>query len=85
MGGPELTVREREVLRLMAAGNSNQEVAAALSISEATVKTHVNSILSKLGVSDRTQAVTTALRRGIAAWANQILCFRSHQSVTFGS
>jgi two-component system NarL family response regulator len=65
MSGPELSAREREVLRLMAAGNSNQEIGAALFITEATVKTHVNNILSKLGVSDRTQAVTTALRRGI--------------------
>lgn len=65
MGGPELTAREREVLGGMAAGKSNQGIARALFISEATVKTHVNSILNKLGVSDRTQAVTTALRRGI--------------------
>jgi DNA-binding NarL/FixJ family response regulator len=65
MSGPELTAREREVLRLMVAGNNNQEIGAALFITQATVKTHINSILSKLGVSDRAQAVTTALRRGI--------------------
>ncbi len=65
MSGPELSAREREVLRLMALGNSNQEIAAALFIAEATVRTHVNNILSKLDVNDRTQAVTTALRRGI--------------------
>ncbi len=61
----ELSTREREVLNVMAAGKSNQEIASALFISEATVKTHVNNILAKLGVSDRTQAVTTALKRGI--------------------
>lgn len=65
MNGPELTVREREVLRSMAQGKSNSEIGAALLITEATVKTHVNSILTKLQVSDRTQAVTTALRRGL--------------------
>ena len=56
---------EQEVLELMAGGKSNHEIAAALFIGEATVKTHVNNILAKLGVSDRTQAVTTALRRGL--------------------
>ncbi len=65
MGGRELSAREVEVLRLMAQGKSNQEIAAALFITEGTVKAHVNNILGKLGVSDRTQAVTTALRRGI--------------------
>ena len=50
---------------LIVGGNSNKEIAAALFISEATVKTHINSLLSKLGVSDRTQAATTALQRGI--------------------
>jgi DNA-binding NarL/FixJ family response regulator len=62
---PELTAREKEVLHLIVAGKSNQEIGAALFITEATVKAHVNSILSKLNVSDRTQAVTVALRRGI--------------------
>jgi DNA-binding NarL/FixJ family response regulator len=65
MGGPELTPRELDVLRLIVAGKSNKEIGLALSISEATVKTHINSLLSKLGVSDRTQAATTALQRGI--------------------
>ena len=46
-------------------GKSNKEIGKELTISEATVKTHINSILSKLGVSDRTQAATTALQRGI--------------------
>jgi two-component system NarL family response regulator len=65
MSGPALTDRETEVLRLIVGGNSNKEIATALFISEATVKTHVNNLLGKLGVSDRTQAATTALQRGI--------------------
>jgi DNA-binding NarL/FixJ family response regulator len=65
MGGPSLTGRELEVLRRIVGGRSNKEIAGELFISEATVKTHINSILSKLGVSDRTQAATTALQRGI--------------------
>ena len=65
MSAPSLTGRETEVLQLIVGGNSNKEIAAALYISEATVKTHINSLLSKLGVSDRTQAATTALQRGI--------------------
>lgn len=65
MNTPSLTERETEVLRLIVGGNSNKEIAAALFISEATVKTHINSLLSKLGVTDRTQAATTALQRGI--------------------
>ncbi|MBV8550219.1 MAG: response regulator transcription factor [Acidobacteriaceae bacterium] len=65
MGGPNLTARESEVLELIVAGKSNKEIGSDLSISEATVKSHINSILSKLGVTDRTQAATTALQRGI--------------------
>ena len=65
MGGPALTTRELEVLNRIVAGRSNKEIAGDLHISEATVKTHINSILSKLGVSDRTQAATSALQRGI--------------------
>jgi DNA-binding NarL/FixJ family response regulator len=63
--GPSLSAREIEVLRLVAAGKTNKEIASALFISEGTVKTHVNSIHEKLGVRDRTEAVMTALRRGI--------------------
>jgi two-component system, NarL family, response regulator len=52
-------------LRLVADGKSNKRIADALGLSEATVRTHVSNILSKLGVDDRTQAATEALRRGI--------------------
>ena len=65
MSGATLTGRELEVLKLIVAGKSNKDIGNALFISEATVKTHVNSLLSKLGVEDRTQAATTALQRGI--------------------
>ena len=65
MGGSDLTGRELEVLELIVRGRSNKEIGAALGISEATVKSHINSILGKLGVTDRTQAATTALQRGI--------------------
>ena len=65
MSGATLTARELEVLKLIVAGKSNKDIGNALFISEATVKTHVNSLLSKLGVEDRTQAATTALQRGI--------------------
>src|SRR3954452_18612936 len=63
--GPQLTDRELEVLRLIVAGRSNKEIAGDLSITEGTVKTHVNHVLDKLGVHDRTQAATTALKRGL--------------------
>jgi len=63
--GPGLTSREREVLHEMISGKSNKEVGETLGIAESTVKAHVNSILGKLGAADRTQAVTTALQRGI--------------------
>ena len=65
MAGPQLTAREIEVLRLIVRGQSNKEIGSELSISEATVKTHINSLLGKLGVSDRTGASTAALQRGI--------------------
>jgi DNA-binding NarL/FixJ family response regulator len=61
----ELSVREREVLQHMFEGRSNKEIAAALTISEHTVNIHVKNILSKLGASGRTEAVTLALRKGI--------------------
>lgn len=61
----ELSAREVEVLKLIVDGMSNKEIATKLVITESTVKHHVNSLLSKLRVNDRTQAATTALRRGI--------------------
>lgn len=60
----ELSAREREVLGLMASGNSNRAIAEQLGVTEGTVKCHVGVILSRLGVKDRTQAVLVALRRG---------------------
>lgn len=60
-----LTEREIEVLREVAAGNANKVVALHLFVSEETVKTHMKSIISKLGANDRTHAVTIALKRGI--------------------
>lgn len=65
MNTSELTDRERQVLQLLAVGKSNQEIGADLSITASTVKFHINHILSKLNVSDRTQAVVKALRRGL--------------------
>lgn len=65
MGGSDLTGRELEVLQQIVRGGSNKEIAAALGISEATVKSHINNILSKLDAADRTQAATKALQRGI--------------------
>ena len=64
VSGQQLTARELSVLERIVAGRANREIAADLFISEATVKTHVNSLLSKLGVVDRTQAATVAIQRG---------------------
>src|SRR6201996_9159065 len=61
----ELSSREIEVLRLIAAGNSNKKIGDQLSIGEATVKSHVTNILSKLSANDRAHAVTIGLKRGI--------------------
>lgn len=60
-----MSARELEVLNLIVRGQSNKQIAFALSIAEHTVKNHVKSILSKLGVDDRTQAATAAIQRGI--------------------
>jgi len=65
MGAQDLTPREFEVLEHIVQGRSNKEIAAELEVSEATVKTHINSLLGKLGVTDRTQAATAAIQRGI--------------------
>ena len=61
----QLTERELEVLKLIAKGNSNKEIAAQLAVAEDTVKKHVTSILEKLAANDRTHAVTIGLKRGI--------------------
>ena len=65
MGAEDLTPREFDVLEQIVYGKSNKEIASELVISEATVKTHINSLLGKLGVTDRTQAATAAIDRGI--------------------
>ena len=64
-GGDILTPRETEILRYLAGGLSNREVASAIHLSEGTVKNHVSSILAKLGVRDRTRAVLKALDQGL--------------------
>jgi DNA-binding NarL/FixJ family response regulator len=65
LGSAGITARELDVLRLVAEGHRNRDVAERLSISEETVKVHVRRIMSKLGAQDRTQAVAISLRRGI--------------------
>jgi two-component system NarL family response regulator len=65
IGTPDLTPRELDVLRWIVAGQSNKQISATLHISEGTVRAHINNILSKLGVSDRTQATTLAIKRGL--------------------
>lgn len=65
LGSDELTPAEGSVLRMIVGGMSNKEIAFALDVSENTVKTHVKNIFGKLGVSDRTSAATTAIRRGL--------------------
>ena len=64
-----LSPRELDVLKLMIMGKRNKEIATQLAITEGTVKIHVSNILAKLGVADRTEAVTQALQRGIVALA----------------
>ncbi|MEQ1607125.1 MAG: response regulator transcription factor [Pyrinomonadaceae bacterium] len=65
VGSEELTATESNVLRMIVGGMSNKEIAFALDISENTVKTHVQNIFGKIGVSDRTSATTTAIKRGL--------------------
>ena len=60
-----LTSRETDVLRLIAGGNANKEIAARLSLTEETVKSHVRNIMAKLGANDRTHAVAIGVKRGI--------------------
>lgn len=65
VAAPQLTARELDVLRLISAGKSNKEVGSVLLVTEGTVKAHVNSILRKLSVRGRTEAVAFAIKRGI--------------------
>ena len=64
-GEEDLSSREIDVLRLIAAGNANKKIASQLGIAEETVKSHITNILAKLGAKDRTHAVTIGLKRGI--------------------
>jgi DNA-binding NarL/FixJ family response regulator len=61
----QLTMRELTVLRLLADGKTNKEIGAALSIAEGTVKVHLTHLFEKLGVSNRTEAMASAARRGL--------------------
>ncbi len=63
----ELSVRELQVLRLMAEGKNNPQISADLKIAESTVRFHINRILKKIGARDRTQAVVMAVKRGIVS------------------
>jgi DNA-binding NarL/FixJ family response regulator len=65
LGRPEATPRELEVLRLVAQGRANKEIAAALGVSDETVKTHLSHVMQKLGAQDRAHAVTEAIRLGL--------------------
>jgi DNA-binding NarL/FixJ family response regulator len=65
LGSEELSPRETEILRHIAAGHSNKEISIALNVSEETVKTHLKGIFAKLNVSGRTHAIAVALERGI--------------------
>lgn len=65
VGQEDLTPAESNVLRMIVGGMSNKEIAFALEVSENTVKTHVKNIFDKIGVSDRTSAATTAIKRGL--------------------
>jgi DNA-binding NarL/FixJ family response regulator len=75
LSGPELSDRELEVIRPIVAGKSNHEISKVLHISERTVKFHVNNILSKMGVSDRTQPAISALKPGIVSLEFNYLYF----------
>lgn len=70
LSGPsadDLTPRERDVLRELALGHSNREIAATLDIGDETVKTHVANLLGKLGVENRAQAIVQAFKRGLVS------------------
>jgi two-component system NarL family response regulator len=72
ISGQQLTTRELDTLERIVAGRSNKQIASDLNISEATVKSHVNSLLSKLGASDRTQAAIIAVQRGFVRLPDQL-------------
>jgi len=63
----DLTARELQILELLAQGSTNKQIGTALDISDNTVRHHVNNIMEKLQVSDRTEAVATAIRSGVLA------------------
>ena len=65
----ELSPRELQILRMLVAGKPNKEIARGLSVEVTTVKSHVKSVLGKLGVHNRTEAVAEALRRGVVSGA----------------
>jgi two-component system NarL family response regulator len=71
MSTEQLTQREQDVLEQIVRGKSNKEIGTELVISEATVKTHINNLLGKLGVTDRTQAATAAIQRGLVQLNSQ--------------
>ena len=71
MSTEQLTQREQGVLEQIVRGKSNKEIGKELDISEATVKTHINNLLGKLGVEDRTQAATAAIQRGLVQLESQ--------------
>jgi two-component system NarL family response regulator len=71
MATEQLTQREQDVLEQIVRGKSNKEIGTWLDISEATVKTHINNLLGKLGVDDRTQAATAAIQRGLVQLDSQ--------------
>ena len=80
MSAPNLTAREKEVLRLMVVGKSNKEIGTSLDVTEGTVKVHVNHILAKLGVAGRVEAILVAARRGfvhLVGDLRRILCATS--------
>jgi two-component system NarL family response regulator len=62
---PDLTARELEILKMVSKGLTNKDIGHALGISSFTVKNHVNSIMEKLGVGDRTEAATISIQKGI--------------------
>ena len=72
MSAPNLTAREKEVLRLMVVGKSNKEIGTSLDVTEGTVKVHVNRILAKLGVAGRVEAILVAARRGFVHLAGDL-------------